>query len=585
MANKRYYDAIVVGAGSAGCLLTNRLVTAATSNGNTKVRVLLLEAGKPLKFPSNIYHQVPVGYYKMAGHEDFCWKYASQPQPELNGRTLAWPRGKILGGCSAINGLLWVRGQRSDYDFWATAAGDSNWNAENCTKRFPRIEEELKVGAPRCRMEDTCGATKQFLAASKELKVGSSQSSSSLFRGSFEGSSNDQNQEGGGMFPVTVTPEGLRSSAAKAFLKPALDAARGHDQLELLEGVMVDRILFEDPQSKRRATGISFIDAGGKKQTATLNRGGEVLLAAGAINSPQILMRSGIGNPADLMEHGIDVVTPLPGVGRNLHDHLQIRAKFRTNIPTLNDRVNSSAELAKMAAEYAMHRTGPLTMAPTPAVAFVRSDQTLERPDLQLHWGPWTSAGREVGPTSLFRTLDPWSAFQITSCQLRPKSRGTVKLQSDSVFDAPLINPNFLDQESDREVAARSVAVMRKFASTKCLSSIIDHGYHHKPEIQVEAAIADSNVMHPELGSSQEAALAYVRANAASIYHSVGTCAMGKKASDGSVVDGKLRVHGIEGLRVVDASIMPQITSGNTNAPVLCIAEIAAELFLSSRIN
>ena len=437
-------------------------------------------------------------------------------------RRLAWPRGKVAGGSSAVNGLLWVRGQAADFDGWAAAVCDPRWSAASVLPRFERIEHEMRVGPSRCGMQRTDRSTAAFIASAAHLGVHTTADGGGGggFRGSFAGATDSTLQEGAGMLPVSVTPLGTRASSAAAYLEPALaDSARS---LELVLGAHVDRLLFGDAVGaaaggsstaggQRRddlpalCTGVQYSSGpgGGTVVRAELAAGGEVVLAAGAIGSPHILLRSGLGPPAQLEQHATEIplVSASPAVGQHLQDHLQIRADFRSLTPTLNDRVNSVLGLAKMVAEYALLRTGPLTMSPTPAAAFVRSHSVVThcctssddsvtlnklasesastnsdspaRPDLQLHFGPWTAAARKVSRAGVFRALDSFSAFTITACQLRPTSSGSVVLANTSTVDAPLIQPNFLSTEEDAAAAVRAVRTLQAFARVRQLFDII----------------------------------------------------------------------------------------------------------------
>ena len=497
-------------------------------------------------------------------------------------RRVAWPRGKVAGGSSAVNGLLWVRGQAADFDGWAAAVCDPRWSAASTLPRFERIEREMQVGPSRCGMQHTDRPTAAFIAAAAHLGVQTAADVGGRFRGSFAGAGASALQEGAGMLPVSVTPEGVRASSAAAYLEPALaDSAR---DLELVLGAHVDRLTFGvaagaaaggsgaggGRDNRPACTGVQYTTAGGTVMRAELEPGGEVVLAAGAIGSPHILLASGVGPPAQLERCAttVPLVSASPAVGQHLQDHLQIRANFRSLAPTLNDRVNSVLGLAKMTAEYTLRRTGPLTMSPTPAAAFVRSRSVVDRhcasgggsdgvacntsaperagsgspgrPDLQLHFGPWTAADREVSRGSIFRALDPFSAFTITACQLRPTSSGSVVLASASTVDAPLIQPNFLSTEEDASAAVRAVRTLQAFARAPPLRDVIDRG---ATSSLLDGAVSDAD------------ALAYARANSSSIYHSAGTCRMGLHGHD-SVVDAELRVHGVGSLRVADASIM-----------------------------
>ena len=555
-------DTIVIGAGSAGCVVASRRARAGR-------RVLLLEAGR--LDGRQLETSLPVGYYKSVGNPRFDWCYKSDAIAGLNGRALDWPRGKVVGGSGAINGLLWVRGNAIDYDGWSAAVGAehaAHWGASAAALRFTTLEAEMEIGAPRCGTLEREATARAFVAAARDVGVANAGDDDAAAPMGLD----LLDQEGADMAAVAVTARGLRSTSATSFLHPEL--GRHGTQLALETGVDVERLLFRE----KRCVGVAYIDATtGERREARLKQGGggEVILAAGAIGSPHLLLKSGVGPPAQLAAHGIDLVAASPGVGEGLQDHLQIKASVRSLVPTLNDRVNSLSGLLGMGRDFALRRRGPLTMAPTPAIAFIRSTAAAATPDLQLHFGPWSAASREVKSGRLFRTLDAHSAFALTACQLRPTSRGSVRLSGANGDGAPAIQPNFLATAEDRCAAIRAVRAIRTFLDAPAFARVLDR--------ESSTAAQQSAVLHLD-PADDAAALEYARANASSIYHSAGTCRMGGgSAAAGDVVDGALRVNGVDALRVADASIMPTIVAGNTNAATLLIAETAAALVLQGK--
>ncbi len=521
------YDYIIVGAGSAGCVLANRL------SADAKTRVLLLEAGGRDWYP---WIHIPVGYFKTMHNPMTDWCFKTEPDPGLNGRSIAWPRGKVLGGSSAINGLLYVRGQKRDYDHWRQL-GNAGWSWEDVLPYFKHSEDqergadefhgvggELAVSDMRVR-RDVCDA---YIRAAAELGIPA--------RDDFNG----EEQEGAGYFQLTAR-NGLRCSAATAFLKPA----RGRPNLRIVTRALAERVRLDGCC----AIGLDYAVAG-RKATAAARR--EVILAAGAISSPHLLELSGIGRGPVLQRLGIPVLHALPGVGENLQDHLQARAIYRSTVPTLNDEVNVWWRKLRIGLEYVLYRTGPMSMGASQLAIFARTRRELETPDVQFHIQPLSADHPGQG-------LHRFSAFTASVCQLRPESRGRILPKSSDPAAYPAIHPNYLATPGDERTLLAGMKLSRRLAETEALRPYVAEEIRPGPDAKTDERLLDD-----------------ARRTAATIYHPVGTCKMGSDAM--AVVDARLRVHGIQGLRVVDASIMPTLTSGNTNAPVIMIAEKAAEM-------
>jgi choline dehydrogenase-like flavoprotein len=528
------YDYVIVGAGTAGCLLANRL------SADRAARVLLLEAGG-----RDNYHwiHIPVGYlYLMANpRADWCFKTAEEPG--LNGRSLNYPRGKVLGGCSSINGMIYMRGQARDYDLWRQM-GCPGWAWDDVLPYFKKHEDqwalqpdafddlharggEWRIELARIRWE-ILDAFREAAAEAGIPKV------DDFNRG---------NNEGCGYFHVNQR-SGVRWNTSKGFLRPVLD----RKNLVVETHATVERLKLEG----RRVTGVSVRQRGMARDFAVRR---EVILAAGSIGSPQILQLSGIGPGALLQRHGLTVVHELPGVGENLQDHLQIRCAYKVQgVKTMNERYQSFVRRTGFALEYALRRRGPMTMAPSQLGAFTKSDPNRETPNLQYHVQPLTLP--KFGDP-----LDPFPAFTASVCNLRPTSRGTVRITSPDPAAHPEIKPNYLSTEEDRQVAAVAVRVTRRIVSMPALQKYKPEEFRPGPDIDGDEALAKA-----------------AGEIATTIFHPVSTCKMG--SDDMAVVDHRLRVRGIDGLRIADASVMPTITSGNTNAPTLMIAEKGAAMLL-----
>lgn len=527
------FDYIIVGAGSAGCVLANRL------SENPATTVLLLEAGGA---DWNPWIHVPVGYFKTMHNPSTDWCYVTDSDLGINGRRLQWPRGKVLGGSSSLNGLLYIRGQREDYDNWA-AEGNSGWDYESILPYFKKSECQergadayhgteglLKVSDLRLRRE----IAERFIEAAKAAGIPENSDV------------NGASQEGVGYFQQT-SHKGFRCSTAKAFLRPA----QKRPNLTVIKKAHCHRLLLEGS----RVVGVEYHHWGQRKQVKSRL---EVLLSSGAIGSPQILQCSGIGEPEHLKEVGVECLHPLPGVGKNLQDHLQVRLVFKTRCRTLNDEVRHPLKKLAVGTQYLLKRTGPLTLAASQVCVFTHSREGLIRPDIQFHMQPLSADKPAEG-------VHPFSAFTSSVCQLRPTSRGSVRINSPDPTDYPSIQPNYLSTDEDCKVVVDAIKVARRIAEQAPLASVITEEY--VPGIQYQN---DKELL--------EAARQYSQ----TIYHPVGTCKMGHDSL--AVVDDQLRVHGLEGLRVVDASIMPVIVSGNTNAPTIMIAEKAADMIKAAQV-
>ena len=527
------FDTVIVGAGSAGCVLANRL------SADPDQRVCLLEAGGKDRY---IWIHIPIGYLYTQNNPRTDWCFKTEAEAGLNGRALNYPRGRVLGGCSSINGMIYMRGQARDYDHWRQL-GNPGWAWDDVLPAFTRAEDfyqgadEVHGAGGEWRVEGM-RLSWEILEAFREAAAEAGIPGTDDF--------NRGDNEGCGYFHVNQK-RGVRWNTAKAFLRPVMN----RPNLTVLTHAQATRIRFDG----RRAVGIEFHGKGGAAYVAARR---EVILAGGAIGSPQLLQLSGIG-PGDLLrDFGIPLVHELAGVGGNLQDHLQMRLIFKVaNTKTMNERANSLVGRIGMGLEYFLFRRGPLTMAPSQLGAFAKSDPALETPNLQYH----------VQPLSLDRfgePLHPFPAFTASVANLRPESRGRVRIVSPDPFAAPSIKPNYLSTEADRRVAAAAIRLTRRIAAAPALARFEPREF--KPG---EAFQSDDELVKAagDIGTT--------------IFHPVGTAKMGDDAL--AVVDARLRVRGIEALRVVDASVMPTITSGNTAAPTMMIAEKAAEMIREDR--
>jgi choline dehydrogenase-like flavoprotein len=527
------FDYIVVGAGTAGCIMANRL-----SADPTK-RVLVLEAGGNDNW---IWFHIPVGYLFAIGNPRSDWMFKTEPEPGLNGRALAYPRGKVIGGSSAINAMISMRGQAADYDHWRQL-GLTGWGWDSVLPAFKRLEDHFLGESEHHGVGGGWRIEAARLSWPILDAVGDAAEQMGIRR---TPDFNTGNNEGVGYFHVNQK-RGRRWSSARGFLKPVLNRAN----LRLETNVLVDRLIVEDG----RAVGVRFLQGG---ETIEARTRGEVVLCAGSIGSVQVLHRSGIG-PADwLAPLGIDVVREHPGVGRNLQDHLQQRAIFKVSgSRTLNETYASLWRRGLMGVDYALRRRGPLTMAPSQLGIFTRSDPHQERANIQFH----------VQPLSLDKFGDPlhlFSAITVSACNLRPTSRGTVRLRSAAPDDKPVIAPNYLATDEDRRVAADAIRTTRRLMQQDALA-------RYRP---------DEYLPGPAVGDD-DASLAKAAGDiGTTIFHPVGTAKMGLASDPLAVVDERLRFHGLRGLRIADASVMPTITSGNTNTPTAMIAEKAATMIV-----
>ena len=525
------FDFIIVGAGSAGCVLANRL------SADGRYRVALFEAGGRDTYP---WIHIPVGYFKTMGNPATDWCYRTEPDPGLNGRSINWPRGKVLGGSSSINGLLYVRGQPQDFDQWRQL-GNVGWGWDDVMPLFRRAENWE-------------GAPSAVRGAGGPLNVSESRLSRPVIDAWVDAAErlgyrrnddyNGEDQEGVGHFQMTMR-NGRRCSSATAFLK----TARKRTNLHIFTGAKTLGLIMEG----RRAAGIR-VRQGDRVIEARAGR--EVILSAGSLGSPHIMMLSGIGAGSELAAHGIGVVHDLAGVGKNLQDHLQARPVYKTTASTINSETRHPLQYVGIAFEYALRRSGPMAMAASLGTAFLKTRPELETPDIQFHIQPFSADSPGQG-------THPFSAFTASVLHLRPESAGHLALTSSSPDDYVAIHPNYLAAKTDCDTIVAGVRIARAVCAADPVKSMITE--EHAPGPAVDDA-------------DDEAILEWVRNTATTIYHPTGTCKMGTDSM--AVVDPRLRVHGIEGLRVADASIMPVITSGNTNAPAIMIGEKASDMIL-----
>lgn len=530
-------DFIIVGAGSSGCVLANRL------SENPRHRVLLIEAGGRDTYP---WIHVPAGYFKTMNNPGYDWCFKTEPIPGLNQKSINWPRGKVLGGSSALNGLLYVRGQAEDYDRWRQM-GNAGWGWDDVLPYFRRSEGNERGADDLHGADGPLGVSNpRYTHPICDAWINAAQQAGYPANDDINGAT----QEGVGYYQLTIR-NGRRCSTAVGYLNPV----KNRPNLEILTRAQVRRIVLDG----KRATGVEITDRSGQVRRITARR--EVILSCGAVGSPQVLMLSGIGNGAELRKAGVAPNHDLPGVGKNLQDHLQARTTFKTRITTVNDEVRSLIAKMKTAMRYGINRNGPMTMGASMVAGFLRSSPDEVTPDIQFHINPWSADSPAEG-------VHAFSAFTATVCVLRPTSKGEITLAGPDPLAAPRIQPNYLSTEDDCRRTVEGVRISRTIARQSALAGEITEEFRPPRDLDLD---------------DYDAALDWVRGNSTTVYHPTGSCRMGR--DDGAVVDERLRLHGVRGLRVVDCSIMPEIVSGNTNAPAIMIAEKASDMILQDARN
>jgi choline dehydrogenase len=543
LAHMSEYDYIIVGAGTAGCVLANRL------SASGRHRVLLLEAGGSDR---SLWIRIPIGYGRTFADPRYNWMYEAQPDAALDNRRAFWPRGKVLGGSGSINALVYVRGQRGDFDDWH-AAGNPGWSWSEVLPYFRKFEDHAfgaseyhGVGGP-IHVSDVSASVHplchNFIQACASVGV----AGTSDFNG--------PQPEGAGLWQVTVK-NGRRVTSASAYLRPALTRSN----LTLLLRAQAARVVF----TGARACGIEYLKDG-VRQVAQARR--EVLLTAGAVNSPQLLELSGIGDAGLLRGLDIPVVVNLPAVGCGLQDHLAVSYFYRSRVPTLNNELAPWYGKVRAALRYLLTRGGPLAMSVNQAGAFLRSRPQLERPNLHIYFNPASYSTSANGARRKLMNPDPYAGFLMSFNTCRPTSRGTVHIRSPDPLMAPVISPNSLSTQADVDDVFDGARILRSIAAAAPLAQVIESERQPGKDVVSDAAVLED-----------------FRARAGSVFHASGTCAMGPQAGT-AVVDARLRVHGVAGLRVADAAIFPNVTSGNTNTPTLMVAEKAADLILEDSLS
>lgn len=532
------YDYIIVGAGSAGCVLANRL----TEDG--RHQVLLLEAGGSDRSP---WIQVPIGYGRTFNDPKLNWMYYTEPEAALAGRAAYWPRGKVLGGSSSINAMVYIRGHRGDFDDWA-AEGNPGWGWTDVLPYFKKSEDHvwgasefhgtggpLRISDISAKVHPLCG---NFIEACKTLGMGHTQDF------------NGVQMYGAGIWQMTIR-DGVRASCSSAFLRPA----RKRSNLQVQIKAHVTRVLFEG----RRAVGIEFLQNGTLHQVKAHR---EVILSGGAINSPQLLQLSGVGDAALLQGLGLQQVLHAPAVGQHLQDHLCVSYYFRSKVPTLNDQLYPWHGKVRAAMQYVLGKRGPLSMSVNQAGAFAHSRPGLERPNMQLYFNPISYTVDTAAGGSATMNPDPYSAFLMSFNTCRPTSRGSIAISSANPLEKPSIRTNFLSTPQDVQDVLEGSRLLRRIAAARPLADIVSSELFPGPQVVSDAQILDD-----------------FQQRCGSVYHACGTAAMGPDAQR-AVVDHRLKVHGLQGLRVIDASVFPMVTSGNTNAPTIMVAEKGAAMLL-----
>ena len=533
------FDYIIVGAGSSGATLAGRLAE------DPSVKVLLLEAGPS---DGSFKIKVPLGYGSLFYDQKFNWKYETEPETELNGRKMYWPRGKVLGGSSAINAMVYVRGHPEDYKEWANVA--PSWNWKDVEPYFKKMEAWKGKDCPTRGKSGPVGIsnvendvhplTNKYLEAGQELGF------------PYNSDYNGRHMEGVSVYQTT-TLNGLRVSSASAYITKKTRKKN----LKIISNAHVTELLIKD----RRAIGLSFFQ-GNKKTTVLTN--GEVILSAGALNSPQLLCLAGLGPSQELKSHGISIVQDMPDVGRHLQDHIGVDFTLAVNRPSLNQKLRPFLGKLMVGLEYFFYRSGPLAMSLNQAGGFIKSDESLGSPDLQLYFSPLSYSTAPQGKRPLM-SPDPYPAVRLGFNPTKPTSEGWLSLKSSDPFESPKFAGNYLSTEEDKKVMISGMHLMRKFLQTNAMKDIVEQ------EISPGSDILDD-----------ESFMEFARNEGGTVFHQCGTCRMGKDISC-SVVDERLRVHGISGLRIVDASIFPRISTGNTNAPAIMVGEKAADIITADR--